>query len=46
LPWLVNPHDINGMKQALLDAFSADPAHADVARWAADFLEQLSRTPR
>jgi trehalose 6-phosphate synthase len=56
--WLVNPHDINGMKQALLDAFSADPGSRsrrmramrrtvmrhDVARWAADFLEQLSRT--
>jgi trehalose 6-phosphate synthase len=46
------------MKQALLDAFSADPGSRsrrmramrrtvmrhDVARWAADFLEQLSRT--
>ena len=23
--WLVNPYDINGIKQALLDAFHAEP---------------------
>src|SRR5690349_403392 len=55
----VNPHDIEGMKDAIVRAATVSPAEArrrmramrrrvrehDVARWAASFLDTLSRAP-
>jgi trehalose-6-phosphate synthase len=57
--FLVNPHDIEGMKDAIVRAATATPAEArrrmramrrrvreyDVARWAASFLDTLSKAP-
>jgi trehalose 6-phosphate synthase len=57
--FLVNPHDIEGLKDAIVRAATISPAEArrrmrsmrkrvrehDVARWAADFLGALDRTP-
>jgi alpha,alpha-trehalose-phosphate synthase [UDP-forming] len=58
--FLVNPHDIEGLKDAMVRAATVSPAEArrrmrsmrrrvrehDVARWAADFLAALGRTPK
>ena len=55
----VNPHDIEGLKDAIVRAATANPAEArrrmramrrrvrehDVARWAASFLDSLSKAP-
>ena len=57
--FLVNPHDIEGLKNAIVRAATASPQEArrrmramrrrvrehDVARWAADFLDTLRRSP-
>ena len=57
--FLVNPHDIEGLKDAIVRAATANPAEArrrmramrrrvrehDVARWAASFLDSLSKAP-
>jgi trehalose-6-phosphate synthase len=57
--FLVNPHDIEGMKDAIVRAANTGPAEArrrmramrrrvrehDVARWAASFLDSLSKAP-
>ena len=57
--FLVNPHDIEGLKDAIVRAANASPAEArrrmramrrrvrehDVARWAASFLDSLSKAP-
>ena len=57
--FLVNPHDIEGMKDAIVRAANTSPAEArrrmramrrrvrehDVARWAASFLDSLSKAP-
>ena len=57
--FLVNPHDIEGLKDAIVRAATISPGQArrrmramrrrirehDVARWAADFLGTLGRTP-
>jgi trehalose 6-phosphate synthase len=57
--FLVNPHDIEGMKDTIVRAATASPAEArrrmramrrrvrehDVARWAASFLDSLSKAP-
>src|SRR5215831_19070758 len=56
--FLVNPHDIEGLKDTIVRAANTSPAEArrrmramrkrlfehDVARWAAGFLDTLSRT--
>ena len=57
--FLVNPHDIEGLKDAIVRAANTGPAEArrrmramrrrvrehDVARWAASFLDSLSKAP-
>ena len=57
--FLVNPHDIEGLKDAIVRAANTGPAEArrrmramrrrvreyDVARWAASFLDTLSKAP-
>src|SRR5215813_13098805 len=57
--FLVNPHDIEGMKDTIVRAATTSPTEArrrmramrrrvreyDVARWAASFLDSLSKAP-